>query len=306
MEQEKLAKKLIAGYFTTDELGCSLSDIRALRQAGYRVNSMIVKGKRVYSILTQSENPSVFISPKTKETQEFNWLELSDIHAGSIQFDSDGLIDILQRAQDAGITDVHISGDLCDGVKIYPGHMNNLLFWKAEDQAELLIEIFKEFPFNYYATKGNHDFSFEKQGAPSPLFLIEQEVPNFHFLNSFAGDLIICGVVKRMVHGASGRSYAKSYPGQTYIRDLLDSQGEHVYANGHKYRLRFIQMGHYHSNILYESAGIFVSHPGNFQFPNDYTIRRGLVGSQGSRLTKTIIANGKVVEFASNFIKPIR
>jgi len=149
-----------------------------------------------------------------------------------------------------------------------------------------------------------HDFSFEKRGAPNPIRLIEEKVKNFTFLNNYAGDIIIAGVLKRMVHGASGRAYAKSYPGQTYLRDLMDGQGEDAYVHGNKYRVRFVQIGHYHTFMYYESAGVVVTHPGNFQFPNDFTIRKGLVGSQGGMLVSTTVQDGKVLEYTPTFIKP--
>lgn len=306
MDYSRLRRKLIKGWFTLAQLKCKHADIMVLKQQGSRINMRNFDGKRWYSIPTEAENTSMLISGKTKKAQHVKWLELSDLHAGSLQFDRDGLFQILEKAQEMGIEDVHISGDLCDGWKVYPGHITNLRYFKAEDQADELAEILAEFPFRYIACTGNHDFSFVKQGGQNPVAMVERRVPNFHFLEAFAGDLIICGVVKRMIHGASGRTYAKSYPGQTYIRDLLDSQGEHVYVHGNKYRLRFLQIGHYHSFLTYESAGVWVTHSGNFQFPNEYTTRRGLVGSQGGRIVNAVIQNGKVLEFWSRFIKPKR
>jgi hypothetical protein len=74
-----------------------------------------------------------------------------------------------------------------------------------------------------------------------------REGKHFVYLNSMAGDIIIGGVVKRMLHLAGGGAYAKSYPGQVYLRNLFDSRGEDVWVRGNKYRLRFAQFGHLHS-----------------------------------------------------------
>ena len=60
----------------------------------------------------------------------------------------------------------------------------------------------------------------------------------------------------------------------------------------------------YHTMMFYESAGIVVTHPGNFQFPNDFTIRKGLVGSQGGLLVKCKMQDGKVLDYNPTFIKP--
>jgi len=104
----------------------------------------------------------------------------------------------------------------------------------------------------------------------------------------------------------SQKNDALSYAGQTYVRDLLSGQGEDVYVNGKRYRLRFIHFGHYHTYLTYEIAGIWISHSGNMQLPNDYCIRKGLVGSQGGRLVEAVIADGKVIEYNPRFIKPKR
>jgi len=304
MTEKQLIRKLKSGYFTLKELGVKSIAITALRNKGFRIVHRGHNRSKKYSMLIGNESLSLFVSKKSRKVQEVRWCELSDLHAGSKQFDREGLRHVLQVAYDQGYTDVHISGDLCDGVGVYRGHATNLRFWSAQEQADELIDIFNDFPMRYIATKGNHCYSFELKGGTNPIQLIAEQVENFTFLDTFAADLIICGVVKRMVHGASGRAYALSYPGQTYVRDLLNSSGEDVWLNGRKYRLRFIQMGHYHSFLTYESAGIIISHSGNFQFPNDYTLRKGLVGPQGGRLVKALIKNGKVLEYTTSFIKP--
>ena len=303
---DALASKLSRGYFTLEELGVKLADIRRLQDKGYRVHSVKREGKMFYAILTAAENVSHYISGATKKAQTVKWVEISDIHVGSKQFDETGLRQVLKRAVDEGFTDVHISGDLCDGYKVYPGHLVNLRMWKAEDQATLLAEILRDYPLNYFAITGNHDYSFEMQGGTNPILKVEELVPNFIYLPSFAADLVICGVLKRMIHGATGRAYALSYPGQTYIRNLNDAAGTDAYIHGRKYRIRFIQIGHFHSSIMYESAGMVITHPGNFQFPNEYTLRRALVGEQCGRFTTVVIQNGKVLEYSSNVVKPKR
>lgn len=310
MQYESVARRLTKQHSTLKELGVSLDTIRQMRDLGYRIQSQNSSKGRVYYITTALENAAVFVSGRSAKPQVIKWMELSDIHVGSKQFDDKGLRSVLKRAVDEGYKDVHISGDLCDGFKVYPGHMNNLRYWKAEDQAGQLVEILSCYDLNYYACKGNHDQSYEKHGSPNPIALAENlmhsDDRHFVYLDSMAGDLVIGGVLKRMVHLDGGRAYAKSYPGQTYIRNLLDSHGEDQYVGKHKYRIRFLQMGHFHTDIMYEAAGIYCTHPGNYQFPNDYTIRRGLVGYQGSRFTDTIIQDGRVIEYNSKFIKATR
>jgi hypothetical protein len=314
MEKRKIkqvVRLLKIKQLTLKELQISREELRELRDMNYRIRHQDSDRGRVYYMITEAENNSLFISGASREEQIIKWVELSDLHAGSKQFDEVGFKEIMNRAIDYGFVDFHISGDLCDGYLVYNGHLNNLRYWQAEDQAEYLAEILLQYPkARYIACTGNHDFSFVKHGSVNPISIVQDilrgEGREFTFLDSFAADLVIAGVLKRMIHLDGMRTYAKSYPGQTYIRNLLDSHGEHAYVQGNKYRIRFIQMGHYHSEIAFETAGIQCTHPGNFQFPNDYTIRRGLVGPQGTRFTTVIIRNRIVLDYTSTFVKPRR
>lgn len=308
--ESNLVKIMAKGQHTLEELGITAKEIRALKDAGYRVEGQLSQtGKWIYSILTAAETSSLFISGKPKKgtEQEYRWVELSDIHCGSKQFDEQGFRDILKRGLAEGYTQAHISGDLHDGIRVYPGHEKNLRYHSMEDQQAYLAEILNDYPYQYIACTGNHDEAFVKHGGKNPCFELQTMVPNFTFLNSYAADLIIGGIAKRMVHLDGGRAYARSYPGQTYARNLLDSSGENIYVQGSKYRLRFIQIGHLHYDVAFWGSGINFTHPGNFQFPNDYTIRRGLVGPQGARFTRAIInSDGQVVEYESKFVTPRR
>lgn len=303
---DKLAKRLARGYFTLEQLGVKLADVRRLKDKGYRVRSYRRDGDTFYSILTANENVSLFLSRMTRKAVEYRWVEMADVHIGSNQFDETGLRDVLHRAEDQGFTEVRLAGDVCDGFKVHRTHLSELRLWRAEEQADLATEIFSDYRMDYYAIRGNHDLSFEAQGSPNPIALIQNALPNFVYLPSACADLIIGGVVARLIHLSGGNSYSMSYPGQVYLRNLFNSVGEHVWVNGEKYRLRFLQCGHLHTNILYKSAGIYVSHPGNFQFPSDFTIRKGLVGPQGCRFVRATIQSGQVISYSSDFVEPRR
>lgn len=300
-QRERLVRRLMHGQHTLKELKIGRDVIQELRDLGYRIRQ---QNGRFY-ITTNTENAFVFYSSRPKRPFTFRRGELSDTHAGSLQFDARGLIENLKRLEGEGFKEVHISGDLTDGFNVYPGHLNNLRYWKSEDQAAVLADILTKFNFNYTAIKGNHDYSFERMGGVNPIRILEKEVPNFLFLDAFAGDMIIGGVAHRMVHLDGGRAYAKSYPGQTYIRNLMDAEDEFVRVHGERYRLRTLQLGHFHTDMQYESSGVKITHPGNFQLPNDYAIRRGLTGPQGMRFTEfTLMPDGKVVDYVSRFVKP--
>lgn len=305
-----LVKTMNRGQHTLEELGINRRIIRFLKDQGFHVEDHIgFDNKRVYYIIEAAETTSLYISgrPKKGQLANLNWIELSDIHAGSKQFDERGLRNVLARGLNEGFTQVHISGDLHDGTRIYRGHDRNLRYHTAEEQADYLAEILSDYPYRYIASTGNHDVSFVHEGGVNPISLLAKELPNFTFLEAFAADLIIGGVAKRMVHIDGGRAYARSYPAQTYIRNLFASSGEHIWVQGHKYRLRFLQVGHLHFDVAFSEAGVEITHPGNYQFPNDYTVRRGLVGPQGSRFTTvTVDHDGRIVDYTSKFVQPRR
>lgn len=108
---DRLAKKLAKGYFTLEELGVKLKDVRRLRDKGYRVFQVRRDGKMTYSILSESENVSVFLSGASADEKEFRWAECSDIHAGSKQFDEPGFREFLARCEGDGYKTIFIAGD---------------------------------------------------------------------------------------------------------------------------------------------------------------------------------------------------
>lgn len=311
ISEEKRLKQLVVKLqkqrSTLRELGVSLKDINILKDIGYEVQRQNTGKGRIYFIIPLVENPSLFISGRTQKAELESWVEISDIHAGSKAFDEEGLRICLEKAKKERIKDIHISGDLFDGINVYPGHLYNLKYVTEDDQIESLFQVFRDFPyFRYRASKGNHDFSFEKRGGMNPVQVLESRLVSegidFMSLNGMVADFVIRGVVKRMVHLAGGRAYAKSYPSQVYIRNLLDANGPFIKIKGRKYPLRFLQCGHLHFEVSFETAGVRVTHPGNFQFPTDFTTRKGLVGPQGCRFTQTLIKDGEILEYTSKWV----
>jgi biotin operon repressor len=297
--KKDLATKLNLSQAKVD---CLISD---LVTKGYDILSFKSNGNIYYQLNKSGFNDSsyeLFNDQKLKSTNR-KWLEISDIHAGCKHFDKSGLEEILTIAEGDGYKDVHISGDLVDGYDVYNGQLINLTKITEPEQADLLSEILSKYKLNYYAISGNHDDSWTKRLSPNPLALIEKNVPNFKYLKGSTADLLFNGIAKRMVHGSGSNAYGKSYKGQVYLRNLLDSIGGlDVIVEKSKYPLKFLQIGHYHSGILYESAGVQVSQPLSFQKPNDYTIKKGLVGKRGGILVDTTLEDKEITSYIPRFI----
>lgn len=302
MLDEKIVKKLTNGRYTLEQLKLRSRDIRDLKKKGFNVKRHRVNGNTYYYIKTKADNNTLIISPSSNAQTEIWSADISDTHAGCKHFNEYGLRTFLDKAAQEGFTHVHHSGDLCDGYGVYRGQLNELSAWKSEDQAKILADVLNDYPLDYIAIKGNHDVSFEMKGGLPVGKILERMVPELTYIDDICGDLVLEGVLKRLLHLA-GHGYAKSYPGQVYVRNLLDADRGHEKIGNKRYQIQVIQMGHCHTDMLYETAGIYIMHPGNFQGPNEFLTRRGLVGPSGGRLTKMKVKKGQILEYESRFVK---
>lgn len=274
-EYENIAKKLIRGKYSLKQLKISAKEIHQMREEGYNIKSEVSRRTRYYWIKTIDKNNHYIMSHGTVEPKEVTWAEVSDIHAGCESFDGKGLRWFLQQVKDMGIKHIHNSGDSVDGIGVYRGHINYLKYNREQDQIKELTDIIGEFEndFKWVAIDGNHDISWINKGAPSPNFLISQAVKNYTYIPGYGadrvvrGDIIIHGVMKRLVHpwSNSGRAtYAKSYPGQVYLRNVMDN-GVQFEIGDKKYHMKMLQYGHLHFDMVYETYGVHVTHPMSFQ-----------------------------------------
>jgi len=268
-----------------------------IEKAGYALRNEIYKGDKViYYIQTISNNEAaIIISPKSRKVQEIKCLFISDFHGGCKQFAKRELEETLRRGwEEFGLRHCYIAGDLCDGINVYNGHLNNLKYWKEEDQVAEVCGVLAKYNYDYYAIGGNHDYSWEKRGGPNPVALIAKEIPDFHYLHSFAVDIVIEGVLLRIVHGTGGTAYAKSYPLQKYLGNVFESGEHRVIIDDHNYEMKILLFGHTHQWGIFGIFGTYAFLPGNFQFPNEYTTRRGLVGPQGGWAINFTVVDGKI------------
>ncbi|VVB83876.1 DNA polymerase II small subunit [uncultured archaeon] len=299
--------------YCLEELKIKKKDIEELKKRGYNVKSDTIENISYYWIkMMDTENHYIF-SPKNPQETEVRWAEVSDIHAGAKTFDSRGLRWFLNEIKNRGIKYIHNSGDTVDGKHVYPGQSNYLKYYSEEDQVKCLADIIGEFEsdFKWIVIDGNHDMSWIKEGAPSPNKLLADKVKNVIYLPGAGadkvvrGDIIIEGVMKRMIHPWSNSSrgvYAKSYPSQIYLRNVMEN-GTQFEIKGKKYFMRLLQVGHYHTDMLFQTFGVHVTHPLSFQKPNDFTEGKGLVGPRGGRITELKIKNGEIIYYDSKVLE---
>lgn len=309
MSLEKVVKELAKQKLSLKqlrELGVKnpREAVSELRNQGYRVKSeRHGKERFFYLTLPNTEDETIIISPRSSREASLKWLAFSDTHFGCKQFDEAGLRRVLELGIKQGYRHAYFSGDLVDGIDVYRGQMPNLSEWSLEDQVARASSVLEDYEYDYYAIGGNHDYSWVKKGAPNPVDLVSKRIPNFRVIGELKGDVVIEGVPMRLVHGDGGGAYARSYPAQKYVRNLFASGNMDVEINGRSQPLQILQIGHFHTNGVFEDAGVKIIYPGAFQKPNEHTIRKGLEGPRGAYLIDVTIKDGELREFASRWVK---
>jgi len=297
LKQRRWTKKELA---TTLEIPQTkiLAILRILDKKGVDI-SKFGKGKDKEFYLSTSPESSqpqyVVLSGVKSSPQKIKFALTSDWHVGSIQHNRSGLEDCIQRAVDEGAKFVLHAGDVHDGYKVYRGQLNNLTVWRAEDQTDLSADIIDRFPIPVYGIAGNHDYSYTKLAGIRPTKLLASKTDNFKDLGDARADLVIGGIELRLLHGAGGNAYAISYPAQKYLRNIARGDPSAI--------PEMLGLGHYHTNTQFESHDCVVIHPGNFQGPNEFTERRGLLGPMGLYVVELTTQDGTILNYKTKFLK---
>ena len=260
-------------------------------------------GNLLYSINIMPEAHNVFfISGKDNKDRTLDFGLASDLHFASVFHLPKSFHEAMSRLEDRGVTRVYVPGDIHDGTKIYKGHEVNLIAHTVEAQTDLAANAFSKHPnLEFWGIAGNHDYSFTQQNGAKPLAILEQKVDNFKNLGDLMADVIYHGIKIRLLHGASGRVYATSYPSQTYLRDYFRGLEKSELKN----TPHIILLGHYHTYYQGKDHGAFVLQPGSFQDgDNEYCVRRGLTGPAGAFHIQVRYKNGDIYEFNSTYVQP--
>lgn len=277
-----------------------------LEKSGYALRRELFQDNAiVYFVQTQStSNSNIIIGEKSKIKVTKKILCISDTHSGNKAFNKKGLNQILDTAyKEYGVTECFHSGDLCDGYGVYAGQLNDLQYWKEDDQVDNIAEVLSKYPFKYYIISGNHDAVWEKHGSPSPVKQLALKMSNVVASSEVMADVLYYGVLLRLIHGDGGGTYAITYPLQKYLRNLLGGGGLTVPINGSDYKLSILQFGHTHRLVLDDEYSVIGFCPGNFLYPTAFTTRKGLVGPHGGWVMELDICDGEILKFAAHWLR---
>ncbi len=261
---------------------------------------------KTYYITKFNENNYEIVSFARKEAIEEKWLELSDIYFGSTFCDIDTLKYILNLAREEGVTNVHISGDLCAGHPKFKKQEMYLTAKTAQEQADIAIDLFSQFPkFKYYCINGERDLSFEKNNELNPIILVQRGLSEkgveFHHINETVANLVIYGVVKRLQHGTGKQAYTKSYKIEKEMWQQFENMSDNVIIKNRNYNIGFVQFGHYHVNCLQRLGGIIITSTAGMIF-DDKGVLNENTSYPSAKISQVKIKKGKVIKFVTETI----
>lgn len=261
---------------------------------------------KTYYITKFNENNYEIVSFATREPIMEKWLELSDIYFGSTFCDMDTLKYVLNLAKEEGVTNVHISGDLCAGHPKFKKQEMYLTAKTAQEQADIAIDTFSQFPeFKYYCINGERDLSFEKNDALNPIILVQRGLSEkgieFHHINETVANLVIHGVVKRLQHGTGKQAYTKSYKIEKEMWQQFENMSDNVIIKNRNYNIGFVQFGHYHVNCLQRLGGIIITSTAGMVF-DDKGVLNENTSYPSAKISQVKIKRGKVIKFVTETI----
>lgn len=269
------------------------------------------RGQIRYHISALPDSGNVFdFGGHDGKYHEWTFAYMGDTHVASTFQLPKSTHAALQVLVDRGVKTVFHSGDVVDGRGIYKGHDENLVTSSIEKQTDMAAELFGRYDrkLRFLSIAGNHDYSFTQQNGAKPLALIDAKIPNFQNLGDFRADVQMNDLTIRLLHGATGRAYAISYPSQTYLRDYFKGleREEMVGSKGRASVIpHFMFLGHFHTKYHSKDHGIEVFQPGSFQDgDNEYCIRRGLTGPAGLWLLNVKHTGPVIHELGATYISP--
>jgi predicted phosphodiesterase len=278
--------------------------IQELREGGTPIESKYSReGAEKFFIDLRARQGNVFyISGKSRKKRVMRFGAASDLHFASLFHLPNTFHETMKHLEGMGVTKVYVAGDIHDGTSIYRGHDMNVVNSSLERQTDMAAEAMGRHPrLEFWGIAGNHDYSFTQKNGARPLASLEAKTENFKNLGDIAADVVYHGVRIRLLHGAGGRSYATSYPSQTYLRDLFKGLEAEDMANVP----RIMVVGHYHTVFHTKDHGIHIVQPGSFQSgENEYCKRRGLTGPNGAYFVEAEYTDGFIERFRTEYIQP--
>jgi hypothetical protein len=199
---------------------------------------------------------------------------VSDLHLGSKWQQITLLGEFLRYAKLAGAEEILCVGDICDGMKMRPGHEYEVFKQSADDILKYCARAIPKVGLPFRFIDGNHDYAlFRHAGIVFGEYLAELR-DDLEFLGYNTGDCIIPGGVRvRLYHGGKGCPENRSLRVQKKAR----AAAEELRAIG-KSPPEIFLTGHCHQEVtVHNIDNMFAMGVPCFQAQTSYMKMLGLV-----------------------------
>ena len=183
---------------------------------------------------------------KTIETKEYNFSGettrigvISDTHIGSVYFDEDYLLSVMDYMASEGCEMILHSGDVVDGLSNRPIHIYELSHIGFDAQKKYAIDLLNSTTIPIKVISGNHDAYYKMSAGANIVQDIAEACDNVEYLGHDEADIMINTVKVRMWHGLDGNSYAYSYRIQKLVESWAGGEKPHILFAGHVHKSTF-------------------------------------------------------------------
>ena len=252
------------------------------------VNLHVSDSDRYYIADCLTDTETYLISPSSPEYKEGRFMIISDTHLNSKHHDSDILQSAYQRILYEHIDVVFHIGDWQEGTgRMYHGQLNELVVFGIDELLEYMDRHIPDLPLDttIYGIGGNHDESWVKLSGGDVIRTFANKYPSkrIKYLGMNVGDVVLDGLHIRLLHGDGGGSYARSYPSQKYIRNLMPDD-----------RPDILLVGHYHTYIHMNEQGVEVIQAPSMQRSTNWLLRKGIQSQTGYVVVEYGVKDGKL------------
>jgi DNA polymerase II small subunit len=240
--------------------------------------------------------PEVEVKVPKKVEKDIEIAFISDLHVGSKLFYSKNFEAFLKDLPNfEKLKYIIISGDIVDGIGIYPNQINELAIKDIYKQYEVFMNLLGMIPENIhvFVAPGNHDAARRAEPQEFEKDMIKS-FKNVSFISNPAY-INIEGLEILVYHGTSLDSIIAAIPGLSYLkpeeamiqlirkRHLSPIYGTNPIAPIAKDNLvietepDIVVMGHIHRNAFVNYKGVIVVNAGTWQGKTEFQIKQGHV-----------------------------
>lgn len=270
---------------TSEQLTAALD---RLESEGVNIRTMGDEKDPVYHIPTEWDQKYTL----NQGGEKLTFALISDTHLGSSAEHLDELHDFYDRCVNQGITDVFHCGDISDGWKVHPGHLNEIKPDAAGWQ-RLKNYVVKNYPqregITTHFIEGNHDNKFYNRNNIHFGRLIAERREDLNYLGNSQATIYLSrehDITLELIHPSGGKPYTTGYRLQTLYRER--NMEDRPTIGG---------VGHLHGSMYAETEGVKGLYAGAWKGTTTYGKRKGHQAKIGGWILDVTISDGEITEF---------